>query len=244
MYHDPEILAMSQVYEAFKTLDNNQIKRVIDWLTSKFGIIDFQIPLPPHTQHKPQVIVYQAPVPTQPVVVQEAEKPIEEPIIIKAPVVVPAPPKAEETSGPGEDFEEKVEAVRPAIIPREKDEKEEAGSAEASTKNLGIKRFKTIENLFLAADAKTVSERILLAGAFLQEKLDFPDFTSHDINSRLKKMGYGIENVTNAINSLLKRKKPLMIQTKKEGDTKQSKRRYLLSPDGLQIAHNCLRKAK
>ncbi len=38
MVHDPEINAMSNVYEALKVLDNDQIKRVIDWVSSKFEL--------------------------------------------------------------------------------------------------------------------------------------------------------------------------------------------------------------
>lgn len=36
MYHDQEINAMSNVYEAVKGLNNPQIKRIIDWVSSKF----------------------------------------------------------------------------------------------------------------------------------------------------------------------------------------------------------------
>jgi len=38
MYHDPEINAMSSVFEALKALDNDQIKRIIDWVNSKFEL--------------------------------------------------------------------------------------------------------------------------------------------------------------------------------------------------------------
>jgi hypothetical protein len=38
MYYDPEINALSNVYEALKALDNDQIKRIVDWLSSKFEL--------------------------------------------------------------------------------------------------------------------------------------------------------------------------------------------------------------
>jgi len=38
MYHDVEINALSTVYEALKGCDKTQIKRIIDWVTSKFEL--------------------------------------------------------------------------------------------------------------------------------------------------------------------------------------------------------------
>ena len=38
MYHDAEINALSNVYDALKGLNNEQIKRIIDWATSKFAL--------------------------------------------------------------------------------------------------------------------------------------------------------------------------------------------------------------
>jgi hypothetical protein len=38
MYHDPEINALSNVYEVLKVLDNDKIKRIINWVTSKFEL--------------------------------------------------------------------------------------------------------------------------------------------------------------------------------------------------------------
>ena len=40
MYHDPEINAMSEVLEALKDLNRAQIKRILDWTTSKFGVAE------------------------------------------------------------------------------------------------------------------------------------------------------------------------------------------------------------
>jgi hypothetical protein len=38
MYYDAEINALSNVYEVLKALDNDQIKRIIDWVSSKFEL--------------------------------------------------------------------------------------------------------------------------------------------------------------------------------------------------------------
>ena len=38
MYPDNEINALSKVYESLKGLNNAQVKRIIDWVTSKFAL--------------------------------------------------------------------------------------------------------------------------------------------------------------------------------------------------------------
>jgi hypothetical protein len=38
MYHDPEIKALSNVYEVLKGFNNDQIKRIINWVTGKFEL--------------------------------------------------------------------------------------------------------------------------------------------------------------------------------------------------------------
>lgn len=38
MYPDNEINALNNVYEALKGLNNAQIKRILEWITSKFDL--------------------------------------------------------------------------------------------------------------------------------------------------------------------------------------------------------------
>ena len=38
MLPDDEINALSKVYESLKGLNNAQVKRIIDWVTSKFAL--------------------------------------------------------------------------------------------------------------------------------------------------------------------------------------------------------------
>ncbi|MCK4760796.1 MAG: hypothetical protein KAW12_01260 [Candidatus Aminicenantes bacterium] len=40
MTQDPEIVAISRVFEALRELNNPQRKRIIDWATDKFGLLD------------------------------------------------------------------------------------------------------------------------------------------------------------------------------------------------------------
>ncbi len=217
MYNDPEIMAMSEVFEALKRLEIPQVKRILDWVNSKFGL-DMDMTM--IVQPVPEVSV------------QPEEQP---------PMPAPAPEPVAE-----------VEVAQPQEPPAASVETEEAPAVEEkpapavkapSTKGLGLKRYKSIENLFLAANIDTVGSRILLAAAYLQEKSGFTEMSSYDINSRLKKMGYGVSNITTAINGLLNKKPPLMQQLRKEGDTKQAKRKFTVTEEGLKKSKTYLKSA-
>lgn len=111
--------------------------------------------------------------------------------------------------------------------------------AAVKTKRSGRKifsEFESIEDLFLRVNAKKVSHRILLVAAYLQEKGNLDEVSSLDINSQLKKLGYGISNITTLINGLLKKVPPQIIVTKKEGDTKQSRRKFKVTEKGFKDA--------
>ena len=206
MYHDPEINAMSEVLEALKDLNRPQIKRILDWTTSKFGVAESEI--------------MQQPAVEQPVEVSTAT--VVQPVV-EEPVAVSVEPADQDS-------------IAADITEPQADSK----TRPIDTKGLGLKRYKTIENLFLVANVTTVASRILLTAAYLQEKMGFTEVSSFDINSRLKKLGYGVSNITTAINGLLNKKPPRMTQTKKEGDSKQAKRKFVVTEEGINVAKTYL----
>jgi hypothetical protein len=237
MYQDPELIAMSDVHDSLKNLDKEQVKRVMDWISSKLNVeledpapVVDETPPPPiiQTVQAAQVVpVVQLAHPIIPSVPAMVEPQVESVDTIQVPEMIEVTPPVEESP------EEEPEATKVEI-----DNKE---SKKLSTKGLGLKRYKHIENLFLAAEIKSVGSRILLAASYLQEKNGFEEMSSYDINSRLKKLGYGVSNITTAINTLLNKKIPLMMQTKKEGTSKQAKRKFKVTEAGLELAKTFLR---
>jgi hypothetical protein len=221
MYEDPEISAMSKVLEAFKDLHNDQRRRIIDWITSKFGLLEDQqqvVKSLARISEKPaDTHIY-----TEPEPVPESVGISEEPTVGEVvQVAEPIPVVEEPTPAPNEIKE--VDIVSDPL------------------KGLGLKRYRSIETLFLSSNVKTVPSKILLAAAYLQEKLNFEEISSFDINSRLKKMGYGVPNISSSLNSLLNKKPPLMVQIRKAGDSKQAKRKFKVTEEGLQLARTYLR---
>lgn len=135
---------------------------------------------------------------------------------------MPAPPEETEPVPSTAPTEPEVTTVKPAA-PKIKPEKEKV-----------FAEFETIEDLFLRSSAKKVSHRILLVAAYLQEKQDLDEISSLEINTQLKKLGYGVTNITTLINGLIKKIPPPMIVTKKDGATKQSRRKFKVTERGFE----------
>lgn len=215
MQLDPELSAMNEVLEVFKYLRQDERIRVTDWIKARFNLID----------HRPPK---ETPAPTPPVTTETP-----------APPETLAPPEAPEAT----EVPEAIEPVAPEEIQDDESEtipevvKRKPGrppKIEASGINFG--EFDNIEELFLTSDVKKVSHRILLAAAYLQEKNNLPEVSSLDINTQLKKLGYGVTNITTLINGLLKKNPPLMEVTKKDGITKQARRKFKVTPQGFIVA--------
>lgn len=222
MTKDPEIIAMSQVLEVFKYLDNGQRRRIIDWVSHRFGVEAAVLPVVTEIAAQPESV----PAPAAPAIVEEPRPQVE-----TADAVEPQTPDAvEEEPEADPQPEEPVPTAKPF-----------ADEDSDPQKNLGLKRYGSIETLFLSSSVNTVSSKILLCAAYLQEKLNIEELSSYDINSRLKKLGYGVSNISNSLNTLIKKDPPLVIQTRKIGDSKQAKRRFKVTEEGLRIARTYLR---
>lgn len=95
-----------------------------------------------------------------------------------------------------------------------------------------------IADLFDAANPATQSEKVLIVGYWLQEVLGHPELEAQEINDHLKHLGHGILNITMALNDLKVRKPRLVIQTRKGGTSKQARKRYRLTTEGIRRARS------
>ena len=202
MYPDREISALSNVYESLKGLNNAQVKRIIDWVTSKFA-------LDKHPDLK---------------AVEREVGPSPEP--------GPAPVGAAEA------------AVKPVKKRRGRPPakaKLTAAAEQPHTAALGIPvfmQYDTFEDLFFASNANTITAKILLAAAYLQEKKNIKEFGSSDLNAMMKKIGQVVQNISASINVLLMKKPPLLRKAGKPGAKKHARRAYNVTEEGLRIARN------
>ena len=196
MYHDEEINALSSVYESLKSLNNRQIKRIIDWVTSKFNLDQPEA----LTSDTPEAAVSPQPVP------QEPAEAFVEPVRKRR-------GRKPRKAMPG------VEVSQPVV---------------SGIK--GFMKYDSLEEIFSASTVKRIGQKILLAAAYLQEKENFKELSSYDVSSRLKKIGEEIKNASVAINGLMGKKPPLLIQTGTLGVGLKSRRKFRVTEEGLKVA--------
>lgn len=92
--------------------------------------------------------------------------------------------------------------------------------------------FDHLAELFDAAGPATEPARVLVVCYWVTHKDGDSEFTAQTVNSKLKDLGYGVGNITNAFQSLIKRTPALVIQTAKQGTSRQARKRYKLTNAG------------
>lgn len=79
----------------------------------------------------------------------------------------------------------------------------------------------------------TMSDKALLGAYYLSQVRGEDTVTSQAINSELKRNGLAISNITRAIEANMRPDRPLMVQEKKMGSTKQARKQYRITPAGV-----------
>jgi len=87
---------------------------------------------------------------------------------------------------------------------------------------------------------ETMAERALLGAYVLARGRADRTVTSQAINAELKRNGLPVPNITRAIESNLRAKPPLMVQKKKMGTTRQARKQYALTQEGVELVEGKL----
>ena len=85
---------------------------------------------------------------------------------------------------------------------------------------------------------RKASERALLAAYYLAEVRGETHMTSQGINGELKEHGLAVSNITRAIDTNLKARPPLMRQTRKLGRTRQARKEYRMTSEGIEAVRS------
>lgn len=90
------------------------------------------------------------------------------------------------------------------------------------------------------ASPSTDGEKALVVGYWLQYREGANELEAQRINSELKHLGHGIGNVTRALDWLKAQKPSLMIQKRKEGATKQARKKFVVTNEGKKFVEKLL----
>ena len=92
--------------------------------------------------------------------------------------------------------------------------------------------FADLASLYNAAAPETDIDRALVGGYFIQFVQGQSDFGSQNVNAELKNLGHGVNNITSAFDGLKGQRPSLVMQVRKEGTTKQARKKYRLTTEG------------
>jgi hypothetical protein len=95
--------------------------------------------------------------------------------------------------------------------------------------------FGELSDLFSAAAPSNDEDRALVVGYWLQELQEekLPNFGSQPVNTELKNLGHGVENITRVFDNLIATTPQQVIQTKKSGTSRQGRKSYKLTRVGI-----------
>lgn len=86
----------------------------------------------------------------------------------------------------------------------------------------------------------TMAEKALLGAYYVSRVRGEGNVTSQAINSELKRNSMPISNITRAIEANMRPDRPLMVQEKKMGSTKQARKQYSITPEGVEFVERRL----
>ncbi|RWX75560.1 hypothetical protein EPK99_17835 [Neorhizobium lilium] len=93
--------------------------------------------------------------------------------------------------------------------------------------------FSEFADLYYAASPKDHGEKALTASYWLSLENGGQSFPSQDVNSLLKNLGFAVPNITDALNQCLREKPATIIQTRKNGTTRQGRKLYKITDAGV-----------
>lgn len=257
MFQDPEISAMSAVLDVFKDLNNGQRKRIINWISHRFGIVKIVTPIPkPGEKDEHTLTADKDASAALPAILPGADSTMDQETVSEnateiinvssAPLYDPEDALEEDISSDEEDTNDTEDSLEDEEQETTNDLKKKARKSKSEAANIEpidvtaekefLSKFDTLEDIFLSASVETAGSKILLVSAYLQAKEGKEYLISQEINDRLKHMGYGFENISAVINTLLKRKTPLMALLRKRGPSKTLRHRLVVTPEGFKQA--------
>jgi hypothetical protein len=97
----------------------------------------------------------------------------------------------------------------------------------------GLLDFASVADAFAVANPKNSADKALVVAAYLQASKGGADLTGREINKELTQIGHGVRNITRAVEPLIRKKPQLLIQTRKEGLTRQAQKKYRVTNEGF-----------
>jgi hypothetical protein len=100
-------------------------------------------------------------------------------------------------------------------------------------KDLAAGEFERIADLVDAAGPDTIADHVLVGTYWFQVVKGNEDVTGMQVNNELKNLGRPASNITDSYSTLIERKPALARQVRKSGTTRQARKKYRLTHEGI-----------
>lgn len=91
-----------------------------------------------------------------------------------------------------------------------------------------------------AAGPRTNSDRLLVAGYWVQVVEGKTQFGSLELNKLLKDLGHGVDNTAHAMTSLINQKPAPVLQLKKSGKSRQARKTFKVTAAGVKAVEQLI----
>lgn len=108
-------------------------------------------------------------------------------------------------------------------------------------KETGHTRYTSFDELFDAANPGGAPEKALVAGYWFQVVKGLESFDSFQPSRELKNHGHQSSNITRDLGNLIERQPRLVIQVEKHGSTRQGRKKYKLTREGIKRVEQMLK---
>jgi len=117
-----------------------------------------------------------------------------------------------------------------------------AGSARSEPEQGGVGGGdgETLAEFYDLAGPSTDGEKVLVASYWFQFREGASEIEARHINTQLKHLGHGVGNVTRAFDNLKGQKPAFIVQTRKDGSTKQAQKKFKVTSEGKKAVERML----
>lgn len=118
------------------------------------------------------------------------------------------------------------------------------GGEDNDTEPPDLSSYGGLAEFYDAAAPETDADRALVAAYWYQVRENAADVDAQKVNTDLKQLGHGVGNITRAFEALKAQKPALIMQTRKEGSTKQARKKYKVTGEGKKAVERLIARTR
>lgn len=115
-----------------------------------------------------------------------------------------------------------------------------SGSPPAVSPSTQARTFLNLADLFDTAQSETGLDKVLVVAYWFQVVQGQDDWDSFAVNNELKHLGHPSTNITRDFDSLMNRSPRLVLQVRKDGTTRQARKRFKLTREGIRAVEKMM----